>query len=90
MDSTAPEIFRTYCPTRRFLIFAEVLYPKDICDLIDFHVRECVKREVRMRVCKNCLRCFDVTGKAGTEYCDRVCDSGAITPEEFSRWLKES
>ena len=135
-------------------IFAEVLYPKDIYDLIDFHVRECVKREMKMRVCKNCLRYFAVTGKASTEYCDRVCDSkgrtcrevgaintwtqrkqgdevfkkyrreykkrfarinagkltrsafyawseearrkkedcdsGVITPEEFSRWLKES
>ena len=135
-------------------IFAEVLYPRDIYDLIDFHVRECVKREVKMRVCKNCLRYFAVTGKASTEYCGRVCDSkgrtcremgaintwtqrkqgdevfkeyrreykkrfarinagrltrsafyawseearrkkedcdsGAITPEEFSRWLKES
>ena len=56
-------------------LFAEVLYPKDIYDLIDFHVRECVKREVKMRVCKNCLRYFAVTGKASTEYCDRVCDS---------------
>ena len=135
-------------------VFAEVLYPRDIYDLIDFHVRECVKREMKMRVCKNCLRYFAVTGKASTEYCDRICDSkgrtcreigaintwtqrkqgdevfkeyrreykkrfarinagkltksafyawseearkqkedcdnGAITPEEFSRWLKES
>ena len=135
-------------------LFAEVLYPKNIYDLIDFHVRECVKREMKIRVCKNCLRYFAVTGKASTEYCDRVCDSkgrtcreigaintwtqrkrgdevfkeyrreykkrfarinagkltksafyawseearkkkedcdnGAITPEEFSRWLKES
>ena len=135
-------------------VFAEVLYPRDIYDLIDFYVRECVKREVRMRVCKNCLRYFVVTGKASTEYCGRICDSkgrtcremgaintwtqrkqgdevfkeyrreykkrfarinagrltksafyawseearrrkedcdsGAITPEEFSRWLKES
>ena len=31
-----------------------------------------------------------VTGKASTEYCDRICDSGVISPEEFSRWLKES
>ena len=117
-------------------IFAEVLYPKDIYDLIDFYVRECVKREVRMRVCKNCLRYFAVTGKASTEYNtwtqrkqgDEVfkeyrreykkrfarinagrltksafyawseearkkkedCDSGVISPEDFSRWLKES
>ena len=64
-------------------IFAEVLYPKDIYDLIDFHVRECVKREVRMRVCKNCLRYFAVTGKASTEYCGRVCDSKGRTCREI-------
>ena len=64
-------------------VFAEVLYPKDIYDLIDFHVRECVKREVRMRVCKNCLRYFAVTGKASTEYCDRVCDSKGRTCREI-------
>ena len=64
-------------------IFAEVLYPKDIYDLIDFHVRECVKREVRMRVCKNCLRYFAVTGKASTEYCGRICDSKGRTCREM-------
>ena len=64
-------------------IFAEVLYPRDIYDLINFHVRECVKREVRMRVCKNCLRYFAVTGKASTEYCDRVCDSKGRTCREM-------
>ena len=64
-------------------VFAEVLYPRDIYDLIDFYVRECVKREVRMRVCKNCLRYFAVTGKASTEYCDRVCDSKGRTCREI-------
>lgn len=64
-------------------IFAEVLYPKDIYDLIDFHVRECVKREVKMRVCKNCLRYFAVTGKASTEYCGRICDSKGRTCREM-------
>ena len=64
-------------------IFAEVLYPRDIYDLIDFHVRECVKREVKMRVCKNCLRYFAVTGKASMEYCDRICDSKGRTCREI-------
>lgn len=64
-------------------IFAEVLYPRDIYDLIDFYVRECVKREVKMRVCKNCLRYFAVTGKASTEYCGRICDSKGRT---CGRW----
>lgn len=64
-------------------IFAEVLYPKDIYDLIDHHIRECVKCEVRMRVCKNCLRYFAVTGKASTEYCGRICDSKGRTCREI-------
>ena len=64
-------------------IFAEVLYPRDIYDLIDFHVRECVKREITMRVCKNCLRYFAVTGKASTEYCGRICDSKGRTCREM-------
>lgn len=64
-------------------VFAEVFYPKDVYDLIDFHVRECVKREMKMRVCKNCLRYFAVTGKASTEYCDRVCDSKGRTCREI-------
>lgn len=63
-------------------VFAEVLYPNDIYDLIDFHVRECVKREVKMRVCKNCLRYFAVTGRISTEYCDRICDSKGRTCRE--------
>ena len=64
-------------------VFAEVLYPRNIYDLIDFYVRECVKREVRMRVCKNCLRYFVVTGKASTEYCGRICDSKGRTCREM-------
>ena len=64
-------------------VFAEVLYPRDIYDLIDFLVRECVKREVKMRVCKNCLRYFAVTGKTSTEYCGRVCDSKGRTCREM-------
>ena len=64
-------------------VFAEVLYPNDIYDLMDFHARECVKREIKMRVCKNCLRYFAVTRKASTEYCDRVCDSKGRTCREI-------
>ena len=64
-------------------VFAEVLYPRDIYDLIDFHVRECVKREIKMRVCRNCLRYFAVTGKASTEYCGRICDSKGRTCREM-------
>ena len=62
--------------------FAEVLCPNSVLDIIDYHTRECVKREIRMRRCKNCGRWFAVTGHGGTEYCDRVCDSKGRTCKE--------
>ena len=71
--------------------FAEVLVPETVYDIIDYHVRECVKREVRMRVCKNCGRYFAVTGHGGVEYCDRVCDKKGRTCREVGAimaWTK--
>ncbi len=60
-------------------VFAEVLYPNDIYDLIDYHLRECIKRETRLKVCKNCGRYFAITGRSSAEYCDRVCDEKGRT-----------
>ena len=62
--------------------FAEVLKPTSIYDMIDYHLRECVKREVKMRKCKNCGRYFAVTGRATTEYCNRPFDSRGRTCKE--------
>ena len=66
--------------------FTEVLYPKDIYDIIDCFLRDCVKREQPIRICKNCGRYLAVSGRINTEYCDcpiddkgRTCkDMGAI------------
>ena len=54
--------------------YAEVLYPKSIYDLIDYYLREWVRREQKMRVCKNCGKYFAITGRTNAEYCDRVFD----------------
>ena len=40
--------------------FTDVLYPDSIYGIVDFHLRECVKRETRLRVCKNCGRYFAI------------------------------
>ena len=32
--------------------FAEVLYPDSIYDLIDYHLKECIRRGVKLRKCK--------------------------------------
>ena len=62
--------------------FTEVLYPKTIYDLIDYFLRECVQREQRMRVCKNCGLYCAVKGRGTAEYCD-------VTTDEKGRVCKE-
>lgn len=71
--------------------FAEVLCPETVYDLVDYHLRECLKREIKMRVCKNCGRLFAVTGHGGVEYCDRPFDEKGRTCKEigaFRVWEK--
>ncbi|MEY8261651.1 DUF6076 domain-containing protein [Oscillospiraceae bacterium 50-60] len=62
--------------------FTEVLYPETVYDLIDYFLRECVQREQRMRVCKNCGLYFAVKGRGTAEYCD-------VTTDEKGRICKE-
>lgn len=62
--------------------FTEVLYPKDIYDIVDFFMRECIKREIPMRVCKSCGKYFAITGYANTEYCDREFQNSGKTCKE--------
>ena len=62
--------------------FAEVLYPENIYDIIDFSLRNCIKQELSMRVCKSCGKYFAVTGYANSEYCNREFkDSGKTCKE---------
>ena len=58
-------------------IFADVLYPKSVEDIVDFFVRECLRRELRFKRCKCCGKYFELTSYSNTEYCDRLFgDSG--------------
>lgn len=71
--------------------FTDVLYPDSIYGLIDFHLRECVKRETRLRVCKNCGRYFAIQGRSNAEYCDRVFDEKDRTCKDvgaIALWTK--
>ena len=72
--------------------FTEVLYPRTVYDLIDFYFRECVKRELRARVCKNCQRWFFITGRSTAEYCDATLDANGRTCKErgsIRKWTQE-
>ena len=71
--------------------FAEVLVPESVYHLIDYALRECVKREVRIRRCKNCGRWFAITGRSSAEYCDRPYDERGRTCREVGAvkvWAK--
>ena len=71
--------------------FTEILYPETVYDLIDYSVRECVKRKQRMRICKNCGRYFALTGRNTAEYCGRVIDEKGRTCRDMGaiyHWTK--
>ena len=59
--------------------FANVLYPKSIYDLIDYQLRECVNRGIKLRVCKNCGHYFPVRGRGTALYCDITTDQTGRT-----------
>ena len=61
--------------------FAEVLYPDSIYELIYYHLKECVRRGVKLRKCKNCGRYFVESGHGGAEYCDRAFNGGRTCKE---------
>ena len=56
----------------------EILYPNKIRDLIDFSLRECVKRESPVRRCRSCGRYFPIIGRVTAEYCSRPSPSGKL------------
>lgn len=51
--------------------FAEVVYPESIYDLISYHLQECIRRGLRLRVCRNCGRYFHMSGRNTAVYCCR-------------------
>ena len=54
-------------------VFMDVLHPESVYDLIDFSVAECVKRQMRMRVCERCGRWFAMSRNTAG-YCNLPLD----------------
>lgn len=62
--------------------FTEILYPNSVEEIVEFFVREVLRRELRFRRCKSCGKFFALTGYSNTEYCDRLFgDSGKTCKE---------
>lgn len=68
--------------------FTETLYPKDIYDLVDFHLRQCIRQEIRMRRCKNCGKFFAVTTRSSAEYCSHPFDEKGRSCKEIASILQ--
>ena len=66
-----------------------MLYPNSVYNLVDFYLRECIRREYPLRRCKSCGRWFALTGNQRWEYCTRVFDAKGRTCRDvgaFNTW----
>jgi len=73
-------------------IFAEILHPSSIYDLIEFSIRECVKREQRMRICSYCSKYFAIPRRNTAEFCNLTVDENGRTCKEIGamkRWAEK-
>ena len=55
--------------------YVDVLLPESMFNLVDYHLRECLKQKVRMRVCRNYGKYFAVMGHSTAEYCNHPFDA---------------
>ena len=64
--------------------FAEVLYPKTIGDIVDFFLREIIKRELTFKQCRSCGKYFPaITAHGNSEYCSRLFQDTGKTCKEI-------
>lgn len=68
--------------------YVDVLLPESIFDLVDYHLRECLKQRVRMRVCRNCGKYFAVMGHTTAEYCNHPFDAKGRTCRQVASILQ--
>lgn len=68
--------------------YVEVMRPNNIFDLMEYHLRECLKRRVRMRACKNCGRYFAVIKNSKAEYCNHPFDAKGRTCKQIASILQ--
>ena len=68
--------------------YVDVLLPESMFELVDYHLRECLKQKVRMRVCRNCGKYFAVMGHSTAEYCNHPFDAKGRTCRQVASILQ--
>ena len=61
----------------------EVLRPTTIQEVVEFCLRQCLARKVRVKDCKHCGEFFALTGRSSAEYCDLTVDAKGRTCKEI-------
>ena len=59
----------------------EVLYPNTAYDLVNFFLREIIRREVTFKTCRCCGRYFPSYVHGNAEYCERIFQDGKTCKE---------
>jgi hypothetical protein len=67
---------------------AEVLYPGDMIDIVDYLLREIIRRETSFRRCRNCGKYFPLIVHGNTEFCDRLFQDTGRTCREIGSQTK--
>lgn len=67
---------------------AEVLYPRAMVDIVEFLLREIIRREVSFKVCKSCGKYFPATVHGNTEFCDRLFQDTGKTCRDIGSLTK--
>ena len=50
----------------------EVLHPDSMIDIVDYLMREIIRREISFKVCKSCGKYFPAIAHGNTEFCNRL------------------
>lgn len=67
---------------------AEVYYPQNIGDILEFTLREIVKREISFKVCKSCGKYFPAIAHGNTEFCNRLFQNTGKTCRDIGSLTK--
>ena len=67
---------------------AEVLSPNSIIDIVDYLIREIIRREINFKVCKSCGKYFPATAHGNTEFCNRLFQDTGKTCRDIGSLAK--
>jgi len=69
-------------------LIVEVLHPKSIIDIVDYFLREIIRREIGFKVCKSCGKYFAATAHGNTEFCNRIFQDTGKTCRDIGSLTK--